>query len=68
KNELFKDKKVRQALTTALDRETMVQTVLDGDGKVAYIPESPASWNYPKNIEVPKFKYNVKKAKKMLKE
>lgn len=31
-------------------------------------PESPASWNYPKGVEVPKFKYNVKKAKKMLKE
>ncbi|MEC1621196.1 peptide-binding protein [Bacillus mojavensis] len=68
KNELFKDEKVRQALTTALDRETMVQTVLDGDAEVAYIPESPASWNYPKDVEVPKFKYNVKKAKKMLKE
>lgn len=68
KNELFKDKKVRQALTTALDRESIVSQVLDGDGEVAYIPESPLSWNYPKDIDVPKFEYNEKKAKQMLAE
>ncbi|TWK91313.1 Oligopeptide-binding protein AppA [Bacillus paralicheniformis] len=68
KNELFKDKKVRQALTHAIDRESIVQNVLDGDGEVANIPESPLSWNYPKDIDIPVFEYDPAKAKKMLKE
>lgn len=68
KNELFKDKKVRQALTHAIDRESIVQNVLDGDGEVANIPESPVSWNYPKDADIPVFEYDPEKAKKMLKE
>ncbi|AEB24548.1 MULTISPECIES: peptide-binding protein [Bacillus] len=67
KKELFKDKKVRQALTYALDRQAMVDQVLNGDGKVANVPESPLSWNYPKS-KVPTFDYNPKKAKQLLKE
>ncbi|KRE19569.1 peptide-binding protein [Bacillus sp. Root920] len=68
KNELFKSKKVRQALTHAIDRQTIVDQVLDGDGKVANIPESPLSWNYPKDENVPVFEFDQEKAKKLLKE
>ncbi|MDA7026090.1 peptide-binding protein [Bacillus sp. CLL-7-23] len=69
KNELFRDKKVRQALSYAINRQAIVDQVLDGDGKVANIPESPISWNYPKNKDkIKTFDYNPEKAKKLLKE
>lgn len=69
RNELFKDKKVRQALTHALDRQALVDQVLDGDGEIANIPESPLSWNYPDNKDKFKtFEYDPEKAKKLLKE
>lgn len=42
--------------------------MLDGDGEVANIPESPVSWNYPKDADIPVFEYDPEKAKKMLKE
>lgn len=54
-------------MTYALDRQAMVDQVLNGDGKVADVPESPLSWNYPKS-KVPTFDYNPKKAKQLLKE
>ncbi|NDI35070.1 ABC transporter substrate-binding protein [Chengkuizengella sediminis] len=66
KNELFQDKKVRQALTHAIDREGIILGVLNGDGEVANVPESPLSWAY--NSEVPVFEYDVNKAKQLLEE
>ncbi|MGM7700758.1 peptide-binding protein [Pseudalkalibacillus sp. Hm43] len=66
KNELFQDVKVRQALTHAIDRETMIQAVLDGDGEVAHAPASPLSWAYNENVA--KFDYDVEKAKQLLEE
>jgi len=64
--EFFKDKKVRQALTHAIDRESIVENVMNGLGEVAHVPESPLSWAY--NPDVPKFEYDVEKAKQMLDE
>lgn len=65
-NELFKDKKVRQALSHAIDRESIVNTIMEGRGQVADVPESPLSWAY--NPDVPKFNYDPEKAKEMLAE
>jgi peptide/nickel transport system substrate-binding protein len=66
-NPLFKDKKVRQALTHALDREKIIQAVMNGDGKIANTPGSPLEkWAY--NPDVPTFDYDVDKAKKLLAE
>jgi peptide/nickel transport system substrate-binding protein len=66
KNELFQDKKVRQALTHAIDREAIVEAVLNGDGQLANTPGSPISWAFNKNVPV--FDYDVDKAKAMLAE
>ncbi|ART75795.1 peptide-binding protein [Sutcliffiella horikoshii] len=66
RNPLFEDKKVRQALTHALDRELIVESVMNGDGEVADVPESPLSWAYDE--DVPRFEYDVEKAKAMLEE
>jgi peptide/nickel transport system substrate-binding protein len=64
RNDLFKDKNVRQAITHAIDREMIVKEILEGYGEVAHVPESPLSWAY--NPNVPKFEYDPEKAKQML--
>lgn len=66
RNELFQDKKVRQALTHAINREEIVERIMYGHGEVAHVPESPLSWAY--NPDVPKFEYDVEKAKQLLAE
>ncbi|MBE1553320.1 peptide-binding protein [Sporosarcina limicola] len=66
RNELFQDKLVRQALTHAIDKEAIVQAVLDGAGIVANGPGSPANWSF--NPDMPKFEYDQDEAKKKLKE
>ena len=62
----FKDRKVRQALTTAINRESIVQGVLLGLGQVAYTPYKPDTYWYNPNVK--KFPYDPEKAKKMLAE
>lgn len=64
RNDLFKEKEVRQAITHAIDRETIVNEIMEGHGEVAHTPESPLSWAY--NEDVPHFDYDPEKAKKML--
>ncbi|MDQ0177435.1 peptide-binding protein [Bacillus chungangensis] len=66
RNDLFKDKKVRQAITHAINREEIVENVMDGHGEVAHVPESPLSWAY--NPDVPKFDFDREKAKELLAE
>lgn len=66
RDERFKDVKVRQAITHAIDREAIVSTVMGGLGEVAHVPESPLSWAY--NPDVPQFGYDVEKAKALLAE
>lgn len=66
KNPLFEDKKVRQALTHALNREEMVEVVLNGNGEVAHSPGIPFLWAF--NEDVPKFEYDPEKAKQLLAE
>jgi peptide/nickel transport system substrate-binding protein len=66
-NDLFKDVKVRQALTHAVDREAIVAAILNGRGQVANAPESPVSWAYD-DSQVPVFEFNVDKAKQLLTE
>jgi peptide/nickel transport system substrate-binding protein len=62
----FKDKKVRQALTTAIDREGIVEGVLLGLGQVAHGPYKPDTIWYNPNVK--KWPYDPEKAKKMLAE
>lgn len=66
RNDLFKDKLVRQALTHAIDKEAIVQAILDGSGTVTHGPGSPANWSF--NPDVPKFEYDPEEAKRKLKE
>ncbi|RKD27015.1 hypothetical protein BEP19_00105 [Ammoniphilus oxalaticus] len=62
----FQDVRVRQALTYAIDRQKIVDVVLEGEGQVAHTHGSPLSWAY--NDDISTFEYDPEKAKKLLKE
>ncbi|TCZ75809.1 peptide ABC transporter substrate-binding protein [Paenibacillus albiflavus] len=65
-NPLFQDKKVRQALTMLIDRQAIVDNVAEGQGKIVNSETPPSYWHY--TDDVPKFEYNVEKAKELLAE
>lgn len=62
----YKDVRVRQAITHAINRQAIVDNVLQGRGEIAHVPESPLSWAY--NPDVPIFEYDVEKANALLDE
>lgn len=65
--EFFKDKKVRQAITYAINRKGMVTSLLEDHGQVVNAPLSLAGWAYPKS-GLNNYDYNVEKAKELLKD
>ncbi|MBI3599908.1 MAG: hypothetical protein HY097_04610 [Nitrospinae bacterium] len=60
------DKRVRQALNYAIDKEKIVREVLKGMGKVSAGTVYPLSWAYDYNIKP--YSYNPQKALKLLKD
>lgn len=65
KDPLFKDVRVRKALSYAIDKQKIVNKVLNGMGRVAYSPLQMGSYNDDK---IEKYKYNKEKAIKLLDE
>ena len=64
---LFKDRRVRQALAHAVDRQAFVDKVLAGMGQVATGPIPPVlAWAY--NANVKKYPYDPERAKALLAE
>lgn len=66
KNPLFADKKVRQALAYAIDRQSIIDGVLLGIGRPCTGPFSYVSWAY--NPKVQPHPYDPDRAKRMLEE
>lgn len=64
--DLFKDKKVRQAFAYAIDRQSMVDNLMDGNGTVCNVPLAPGHWAFPDNVN--EYKHNTEKAIDLLKE
>ena len=62
----FKDVAVRQALLYALDRQSLIDNVLHGQGLVANSPILPGTWAY--DPDVPKYAYDLAKARQLLDE
>ena len=62
----FADRRVRQALTYAINKKEIIDGVLMGLGEEAYGPYKPGTWYY--NPNVPKFAYDPAKAKALLAE
>ena len=66
KNPLFADKRVRQAIAHAVNREEIIDGVLLGLGKPATGPYKPGTWAYNPNVR--QYPYDPKKAKALLAE
>ena len=66
KHPLFKDKRIRQAIAYAIDKNEIVDVVLFGLGSPATGPYVPNTWPYNKNVN--KYEFNPEKAKALLKE
>ena len=57
---IFQERAVRQAMMWALDRQALVDDVLEGQGIVTHSPILPRSWAY--YAQVPKYDHDPKKA------
>ncbi len=66
RHELFNDKRVRQALTLAVDRYSIVDGLLDGMGIVQPGPVSSVSWAFNKDIKP--YPYDPDRAEELLAE
>lgn len=60
----FADRRARQALTLAINKQEIIDGVLMGLGEEATGPYKPGTWYY--NPDVPKFPYDPEKAKALL--
>jgi len=60
----FADRRVRQALTCAINKRELIDGVLMGLGQESYGPYKPGTWYY--NPDVPKFSYDPERAKALL--
>jgi len=63
---LFKDVRVRQAISYAIDKKELVEKVLLGYGKEATGPYKPGTWVYNQNVK--KYPYDIRKAKSLFAE
>ena len=62
----FKDKRIREAISYAIDKQELIDGVLMGLGVVADGPYKPDMWAYSQNVK--KYPYNPEKARELLKE
>jgi len=66
KHHFFKDVKVRQAISAAINRNDITKGVLLGEGMPTIGPYKPGSWAY--NDKIQPVSYDPEKAKRLLKE
>ncbi len=66
KKEMFRDRKVRQALTYAINKQEIIDGVLLGLGQAATGPYKPDTWVY--NPDVKRYGYSPEKARALLRE
>ncbi len=64
-NGILRDKRVRQAIVHAVDRQAMLDSFFSGEGRVISGPFSPTSWAY--NIDVRPASYDPVRARELLK-
>jgi peptide/nickel transport system substrate-binding protein len=66
KHKFFKDKKVRHALSYAINKKEIIDGILLGQGVEATGPFKPDMWAYNKNVR--RFEFDKEKALSLLKE
>ena len=67
KREPWNKKELRQAVAYAIDREAIIKTVLQGQGRVLHGPLSRGQYAYDPNLE-PKYSYDPEKARALVKQ
>ena len=66
KNPLFADKRVRQAISSAINKDEIIHGVLLGMGQIAHGPYKPGTWAW--NPHIKDYDYNPERAKRLLAE
>lgn len=66
--EKLQDKTLRQALVHAINRQGMVDSLLEGNGRVVNTTVLTSSWAYPGDEALNAYEYDPEKAKAMLEE
>ncbi|MCJ7626687.1 MAG: ABC transporter substrate-binding protein, partial [Anaerolineaceae bacterium] len=66
--DIFQDVKIRKALNYAIDRDAIVDIILEGSGVAAYGPLSPAVYGYDNNLRETGFGYDPILAKDLIEE
>lgn len=66
KKEIFKDKRVRQAIAYAMDVVPIIDVVYQGQGELANSPIGPLVVGYSEKSKT--YEHNIEKAKKLMKE
>ena len=64
KNPLFKDSRVRQAISCAIDKQELIDVVHMGLGQIATGPYKPGTWVY--NPQVKRYPFNQHQARELL--
>ncbi|WP_099159296.1 oligopeptide ABC transporter substrate-binding protein [Virgibacillus ndiopensis] len=67
-NPKFQDKKLRQAMAYALDRQGMLDSFSNGLGELIEAPMPPVSWAKADESELTTYSYDPEKAKELLDE
>lgn len=62
----FNDVKVRKAINYAIDKEAIVNVILNGSGNIATSPIAPGVFGFTDKTK--NYEYNVEKAKELMKE
>ena len=62
------NKLVRQALSYATDRDTMITIAYEGLASPTYLMANPSSWGVPEDLWYNHYEYNLDKAKEVLAE
>jgi peptide/nickel transport system substrate-binding protein len=61
---ILQDKRVRQAISWAINRQEMLEAFFQGKGRLISGPFPPTSWAY--NLDVPSIPYDIKRANDLL--
>lgn len=67
RNSILNDKNLRKAFAYGINRKSMVDHLLEGNGSVLNAPMSPKNWAYPKEDVLNPYEYNIETAKEYLK-
>ena len=62
----FTDRRVRQALNYAVDKQAIIDAVFQSAGRIAKNPIPPTMWSYNENVA--DYAYDPEKAKQLLAE